>query len=89
MVRVGFLKLGNIATAPMGELLLDERAEREDMEVRVLSTGANMGPEQAEAAAKDFLIQKPDIVFVTSPNASTKGPTRRGRFWQARGSRRS
>ena len=75
MVRIGFLKLGNIATSPMVELLLDERAEREDMEVRVVSSGANMGPEQSEKVAKDLITLKPDIAFVTSPNASTKGPT--------------
>ena len=75
MVRIGFLKLGNIATSPMVELLLDERAEREDMEVRVVSSGANMGPEQSEKVARDLITLKPDIAFVTSPNASTKGPT--------------
>ncbi|RLI08009.1 F420-dependent methylenetetrahydromethanopterin dehydrogenase [Candidatus Bathyarchaeota archaeon] len=76
MVRIGFLKLGNIATAPMVELLLDERAEREDMEVRVLTSGANMGPEQSEDVANAMLALKPDLVFVVSPNAATKGPTR-------------
>jgi len=74
MVRIGFLKLGNIATSPMIEMLLDERAEREDMEVRVLSSGANMGPEQSEDVAKSMLTLEPDICFVVSPNASTKGP---------------
>ncbi len=76
MVRIGFLKLGNIATAPMIELLLDERAEREDMEVRVLSSGANMGAKQSEDVAKSMMALKPDLVFVVSPNASTKGPTK-------------
>jgi len=75
MVRIGFLKLGNIATSPMVELLLDERAEREDMEVRVVSSGANMGPEQSEKVARDLIALKPDLAFVVSPNASTKGPT--------------
>jgi methylenetetrahydromethanopterin dehydrogenase len=74
MVRIGFLKLGNIATAPMIEMLLDERAEREDMEVRVLTSGANMGPEQSEDVANSILALKPDLVFIVSPNASTKGP---------------
>lgn len=76
MIRVGFLKLGNIATAPMIELLLDERAEREDIEVRVVTTGANMSPMQAEEAAKTMLSLRPQIVFITSPNASTPGPKR-------------
>lgn len=76
MVRIGFLKVGNIATAPMVELLLDERAEREDMEVRVLTSGANMGAKQSEEVARDMLALKPDLVFVVSPNAATKGPTK-------------
>ncbi|MGD0804140.1 MAG: F420-dependent methylenetetrahydromethanopterin dehydrogenase [Candidatus Bathyarchaeia archaeon] len=76
MVLIGFLKVGNIATAPMIELLLDERAEREDMEVRVVSSGANMGSKQSEEVAKIIVGLKPDLVFVTSPNASTKGPTK-------------
>ena len=76
MVRIGFLKLGNIATAPMVELLLDERAEREDMEVRVLTSGANMSLEQAEDVANTMLELNPNLVFVLSPNAANKGPTR-------------
>ena len=76
MVRIGFLKLGNIATAPMIELLLDERAEREDIEVRVVSTGASMSPVQAEEAAKPMVSLRPQIVFIISPNASTPGPRR-------------
>ncbi|KON31004.1 methylenetetrahydromethanopterin dehydrogenase [miscellaneous Crenarchaeota group-15 archaeon DG-45] len=76
MVRIGFVKVGNIATSPMVELLLDERAEREDMEVRVLTSGANMGAKQSEDVAKSMIALKPDVAFVASPNASTKGPTR-------------
>jgi len=76
MVLIGFLKVGNIATAPMIELLLDERAEREDMEVRVVSSGANMGGRQSEEVARIMVGLKPDLVFVTSPNASTRGPTK-------------
>ncbi len=76
MIRLGFLKLGNIGTAPMLELLLDERAEREDIEVRVASTGANMTAERAEGAAMALLDFKPHIVFITSPNAATPGPAK-------------
>jgi methylenetetrahydromethanopterin dehydrogenase len=76
MVRIGFLKMGNIATAPMIELLLDERAERSDMEVRVVSSGANMGGKQSEDVAKIMVSLQPQLVFITSPNASTKGPTK-------------
>lgn len=76
MIRIGFLKMGNIATSPMIELLLDERAEREDLEVKVLSSGANMGTEQSEKIAHEMIELEPKMVFVISPNASTKGPTK-------------
>ncbi|MBS7637294.1 F420-dependent methylenetetrahydromethanopterin dehydrogenase [Candidatus Bathyarchaeota archaeon] len=76
MVRLGFLKLGNIATAPLLELLMDERAEREDLEFRVLSSGPKMIPEQSEELARAMISLKPDIVFVISPNAALDGPRR-------------
>lgn len=76
MARLGFLKLGNIATAPLLELLMDERAEREDLEFRVLSSGPKMTPEQSEELAKVMVSLKPDIAFVISPNASLDGPKR-------------
>lgn len=76
MVRLGFLKLGNIATAPLLELLMDERAEREDLEFRVLSSGPKMTPEQSEGLAEAMISLKPDLVFVISPNATLDGPRR-------------
>jgi methylenetetrahydromethanopterin dehydrogenase len=76
MIRLGFLKLGNIATAPLLELLMDERAEREDLEFRVLSSGPKMTPEQSEELARAMVSLKPDMVFVISPNASLDGPRR-------------
>ena len=76
MIRLGFLKLGNIATAPLLELLMDERAEREDLEFRVISSGPKMTPEQSEELARAMVSLKPDMVFVISPNASLDGPRR-------------
>ncbi|MEM3545503.1 MAG: F420-dependent methylenetetrahydromethanopterin dehydrogenase [Candidatus Bathyarchaeia archaeon] len=76
VVKVGFAKIGNIGSAPMIEFLLDERADRNDIDVRVVSSGAKMGVEQAEEVAARLLEFKPDVVIVTSPNASLPGPTR-------------
>jgi methylenetetrahydromethanopterin dehydrogenase len=76
VVRVGFAKIGNIGSAPMIEFLLDERADRNDIDVRITSSGAKMGVEQAEEVANKLLEFKPDFVVVTSPNASLPGPTR-------------
>jgi len=76
LIKVGFLKLGNIATAPLIEFLLDERAEREDIDVRVLGSGAKLGESQAEEVAKKMLEISPDLVILISPNAALPGPTK-------------
>lgn len=76
VVRVGFGKIGNIGSAPLLEFLLDERAERKDIEVCVVSSGAKMGVENAEDVAKRLVEFKPDLAVVTSPNATLPGPAR-------------
>ena len=76
VVTIGFGKLGNIGSAPLLELLLDERAERKDIEVRVVSCGAKMGVENAAQVAQKLSEFKPDLAVVTSPNASLPGPTK-------------
>jgi methylenetetrahydromethanopterin dehydrogenase len=73
MVKVGVFKMGAIGTALLVELLLDERADRENISVRVVTTGAKMQEDEASAAEKlkEF---DPDLVIVTSPNAALPGP---------------
>ena len=74
VVRVGFLKLGCIGSALLLEFMLDERAERQDIDVRVVGAGAKLGTEQAEDAAKRMLEFKPQLVVLTSANATLPGP---------------
>jgi methylenetetrahydromethanopterin dehydrogenase len=76
VVRVGFAKIGNIGSAPLLEFLLDERAERKDVEVCVVSSGAKMGADNAAEVTKRLIEFKPDLVVVTSPNATLPGPTK-------------
>ncbi len=73
MVKVGVFKMGAIGTAVLLEYLLDERADREDLDVRVITTGAKMRESEAEVARKlrDF---DPDLVLIVSPNASLPAP---------------
>ena len=73
MVRVCVFKMGAIGTAVLLEYLLDERAEREDLDVRVVTTGAKMREEEAKVAR---FVEKfdPDLVLVVSPNASLPAP---------------
>jgi len=73
VVKVGFVKLGNIGTSRIVDLLLDERADREDIDVRVLGTGAKMTPENAADTSR-LLDWDPDVVVITSPNAALPGP---------------
>ena len=41
VVKVGVAKLGNIASGVMAELLLDERADREDMQTFMATSGTS------------------------------------------------
>jgi methylenetetrahydromethanopterin dehydrogenase len=75
VVKVGFVNLGNIGTSRIVDLLLDERADREDIDVRVLGTGAKMTPENAADTSR-LLEWNPDMVVITSPNAALPGPKR-------------
>ena len=76
VVKVGFVKIGNIGSAPLLELLLDERAEREDIDVRVITSGAKMGVDQAAEVTKKMVDYKPDFVVTASPNAALPGPSK-------------
>lgn len=72
MVKVGFIKIGNLGTSIVVDLLLDERADRE-IDVRSVGTGAKMGTDEAPYATK-LMEWDPDVVIVISPNASLPGP---------------
>lgn len=73
---LGVLKLGNIGTSPLLELLLDERAEREDLDVVLVGAGAKMTEAAAERSAMLLVAQKPLLALIPSPNAALKGPAK-------------
>ncbi len=75
-MRIGIFKCGNIGTAPLFELLLDEVADREDLEVRVVTTGSKMNVEDVEDALPKIFEFDPDLVVFMSPNPSVSGPAR-------------
>ena len=74
-LKIGVLKLGCIGTLPLVEFLLDERAERTDIDVRVSGSGAKLGPKQCTEATKKILEQKPNLVILIGPAQATSGPT--------------
>ncbi len=74
-LKIGVLKLGCIGTLPLIEFLLDERAERTDIDVRVSGSGAKLGLKQCTEAAKLLLEQKPNLVILIGPAQAALGPT--------------
>ncbi len=74
VVKVGVIKLGCVGAAPLLEYLLDERADRNDIKVRVVTSGAKLHEEEAEEVTKALLEFKPDLAIVVSPNAALPGP---------------
>jgi len=74
-VKVGIVKAGCLGSLPLLEFLLDERAEREDIEVTVVGTGAKVIKSQCIDAAKCMVEKKPDLIIFIGPAQPTPGPT--------------
>ena len=75
-INVGVVKLGAIASAPLLDLIFDERAERDDINVRAFTSGAKMDEESSTGPAESVIAWAPHLVLVVSPNASLPGPTK-------------
>jgi len=75
MVKVTFLKIGYIGATNLIDALLDERASRKGISVRVISSGCKMDEEEALDAAKLAASVPSDLYVVVSPNAGLPGPT--------------
>jgi len=75
-VKVGVFKCGNIGTAPILELLLDELADRKDLTVRTVSTGSKMDVEAVEETIEKTFEFAPDLLLFISPNTSAPGPAK-------------
>ena len=73
--KLGVLKLGCIGAAPLLDLLLDERADREDLETRAWTSGAKLDPAACAGPTADCIAFKADLVLLVSPNAALPGPT--------------
>ncbi|WP_209630626.1 F420-dependent methylenetetrahydromethanopterin dehydrogenase [Methanofollis sp. W23] len=75
VVKVGIAKLGNIASGVMAELLLDERADREDMQTFMATSGTKLQPEDIDRVVTTMKEWVPDFCIVVSPNGILPGPT--------------
>lgn len=76
MLRIGVIKTGNVASSLVLELLLDERADRGDIKVRVVTSGAKMSPEDCESVIENILEFKPELIIYSTPNPAALGPSR-------------
>jgi methylenetetrahydromethanopterin dehydrogenase len=76
IVRVGVLKAGCVGSLPLIEFLVDERADRTDIDVLVSGSGSKLGVKQCETTAKWLISQKPDFIVLIGPAQHTPGPTK-------------
>lgn len=76
VVKVGIAKLGNIASGVMAELLLDERADREDMITFMATSGTKLQPEDIDRVVSNMKAWAPDFCIVVSPNGVLPGPVK-------------
>ena len=74
VVKVGIAKLGNIASGVMAELLLDERADREDMQTFMATSGTKLQPKDIDCVVSNMKAWMPDFCIVVSPNGLLPGP---------------
>lgn len=75
-MKICIIKVGCIGSGPLIEYLLDERADRKDIDVRVFGSGSKLDEVRAEDIAKRALEYDANLILIVSPNASLPGPTR-------------
>lgn len=76
VIKICVIKVGCIGSSPLIEYLLDERAERKDIDVRVFGSGAKLDEVRAEDIARRALNYEADLVILVSPNAALPGPSK-------------
>jgi methylenetetrahydromethanopterin dehydrogenase len=74
-MKLAVVKIGCIGAAPLLDLVFDERAEREDFEIRVFSSGAKMDKGASATLIETLKTYDPQLALIVSPNASLEGPT--------------
>lgn len=74
VLKIGIIKVGNIGTSPIIDLILDERADREDIDVRTISSGAKMGKKQIQEILPKIFDFNPDLLIFITPNPNAVQP---------------
>jgi len=73
LIKIAIVKAGNIATSTIIDIILDERAHREDIEVRVIGSGPKMKVKMIKEVMAIALALEPDLLIYVGPNISSKG----------------
>lgn len=73
MFKLAVAKFGCIGAAPLLDLILDERADREDLEVRGFTSGAKLDPDSCKVIIDQIKSYAPELVVVVTPNAALPG----------------
>ena len=76
MIKLGVIKCGNIGLSPMLDLMMDERADREDLDIVVTGSGPKLGAPQCENATRMMIAEKPALVIYMGPNLKGPGPSK-------------
>ncbi len=74
MVKITFVKIGNITLTTLIDIMLDERASRTDIESTVISSSTKMKLSAAERIFPLIDQVETDLMVMISPNANDKGP---------------
>ncbi|MGP8336847.1 MAG: F420-dependent methylenetetrahydromethanopterin dehydrogenase [Methanosarcinaceae archaeon] len=74
MAKIGFVKLGNLGMSQVIDLIQDEIAARQGIEICSFGTGPKMGKDEA-AQTKYLKKLDADFYVMISPNSSAPGPT--------------
>lgn len=72
--KLAVTKFGCIASGPLLDYLLDERAARDDIEIRGYTSGAKLDTESCDAVLAQVISYQPDLVLLVNPNAALPGP---------------
>ncbi|MBT7952919.1 MAG: F420-dependent methylenetetrahydromethanopterin dehydrogenase [Gammaproteobacteria bacterium] len=71
--KLAVAKFGCIGAAPLLDLILDERADRKDLEIRGFTSGAKLDPDSCNVILDQIKDYVPDLVLIVTPNAALPG----------------
>jgi methylenetetrahydromethanopterin dehydrogenase len=75
-IKIGIILCGNIGMSPLLAMILDERADRGDLDVFAATSGAKLGEPECIETTKKVIAQAPKLILWSSPNAALPGPTK-------------